>query len=395
VMGVAAVLLFGMAIVFQIFQCETWRRQVIWHPEDYLDVAKPVLETEFVYKTVYMLQGRNRTKDPSKRLMKKWISYTGGKAGALLITIQIKLFDFVWGVVARWLCACENHRTMQQLRDSLIWKLFSVKLFNLMYPYLYIAFVKEFVEGCPEDGCIPELQQALTVFFVSDTVLQLCGALYKWRWIRRVVSDEMASAEELNMELNDGRLEYDYLELQAKLPAPDPVMVDDMLRIVMEFAFTCTFSIAMPVLPLVALLRSSVLLKLVMHRRSKLMQRNLPIQSEGIGVWKAMINLSIDLACVVNAGIAVFAMQPMKDFGWPPKLAAFICIEHALIGIKFVVDIVLENEAMDVLQAVEQNEAVHHLVLLPRTDAYVGEKCAPMDEQVQLSDISPDVDCCA
>lgn len=385
--GAVVVLLFFVAIVVQIFTCESLRRKIIQHPGDYLEVAEPVLEQEFVYETVYMAQGRNQTDPPSRRVVKRWISYTGGKVGAFLITLQIKVFDFVWSIVARKICAYENHRTMQQLQDSLIWKLFTVKLFNLMYPYMYIAFIKEFVEGCPEVTCIPELQQALTVFFVSDVVLRLSFALFQWRWIRSAVIEEMASAEE------GCRIEYDYLELQAKLPAPDPVMVDDMLSIVMEFAFTCTFTIAMPVLPLVALLKSSVMLKLVMHRRSKLMQRGLPEPSEGIGVWKDMLNLSINLACVVSASIAVFAMQPMKDFDWPTKLSAFICIEHMLIGIKFFVDVVVDNEAADVLQAVEQNEAVHHVVLLPRTDAYVGEKCTPAGYPVQLREIAPDVDC--
>jgi hypothetical protein len=48
-----------------------------------------------------------------------------------------------------------------------------VKFFNAMYPFLYYAFAKEYIEGCPERGCIPDLQNYIITFFLTHLAVTL------------------------------------------------------------------------------------------------------------------------------------------------------------------------------------------------------------------------------
>merc|ERR1712137_924529 len=115
------------------------------------------------------------------------VRVVGAEVCALLITLQIRIFSFIWEQVARFINDRENHRTQQDKSQSLVYKLFFVKSFNLMYPYFYIAFMKEWIEGCRGGPCTTALQQSLFIMFVSNAGLDWVFAVFSWFLERRAI----------------------------------------------------------------------------------------------------------------------------------------------------------------------------------------------------------------
>eukprot|EP00927_Polykrikos_kofoidii_P078213 TRINITY_DN75059_c0_g1_i1.p1 TRINITY_DN75059_c0_g1~~TRINITY_DN75059_c0_g1_i1.p1 ORF type:complete len:816 (-),score=114.57 TRINITY_DN75059_c0_g1_i1:41-2416(-) len=256
------------------------------------------------------------------------VSEIGARAGAMLITLQIRLFDFLWDSFARYVVTKENHRTKQEMTSSLIYKLFAVKIFNCMYPFIFIGFIKKRLYGSclessdAEGGCIVQLQQSLATLFVSNAIIDVLLVFIDWFRAKKKMDTEMIESDR----------PYSHIEAQAKLVKPWEVL-DDMLVFVSQFTFVCCFTVAWPFLPVCALIYNVVMGKLYMARRLYVQQRNFPILADGIGVWKDILRGSIVLAVVMNAALVSFAMHPVVDFEPVTQVLCFLCVEHGLLGI--------------------------------------------------------------
>merc|ERR1719375_1411922 len=134
----------------------------------------------------------------------------GGKMGAILITIQIKIMDAIWGKLSVVVTDNENHKTENRYQASLVFKTVIVKFFNAMYPFLYFAFAKEYVEGCKGDkGCIPGLQQYIMMFFVTHLVMAFVMLIKRIVFTKKNILMEM-------MKPGIDPESYTYLQVQAK-----------------------------------------------------------------------------------------------------------------------------------------------------------------------------------
>merc|ERR1711865_688176 len=130
----------------------------------------------------------------------------GSSMGSLLITVLIRCLDFLWEQVARRVVMWENHRTKQSQRDALAVKLFWMKLFNWMYPYIYIAFMKEVVAGCGKKGCIPELQKSLAIFFASSAFIDFAFAAWSWWKCAKKIKEEIRRVRSMGNDVSSNEL---------------------------------------------------------------------------------------------------------------------------------------------------------------------------------------------
>eukprot|EP00927_Polykrikos_kofoidii_P019633 TRINITY_DN19207_c0_g1_i1.p1 TRINITY_DN19207_c0_g1~~TRINITY_DN19207_c0_g1_i1.p1 ORF type:complete len:805 (-),score=131.38 TRINITY_DN19207_c0_g1_i1:111-2483(-) len=273
----------------------------------------------------------------------------GSSLGALLITVQIRIFDFVWDMFARYAVKQENHRTYRDLSDALVYKLFAVKLFNLMYPFMYIAFIKEWAEGgCKvegQSGCIVELQQTLAMLFVSNATIDVIFAGISWLKCICTLKAEQKEASGC----------ITFLMVQRSMEEPWDVL-DDMLVFVSQFVFVCCFTIAWPFLPVAALIYNFFMSKVYMLRRIFLQQRNFPHCADS-GVWKDIMKACNFFSVFVNTGLAVFAMRPIKDLPIIERAACFIGIEHGLAAVITIMYFVVSAEDVRLKACDECNRA--------------------------------------
>jgi len=89
---------------------------------------------------------------------------------AILNSIQIKVFNFVYDMLAVKLNNWENYRTETEYEDALILKLFAYQFINYYISLFYVAFFKEGIEGCDNGDCLGELGYNLWVMFAINIV---------------------------------------------------------------------------------------------------------------------------------------------------------------------------------------------------------------------------------
>eukprot|EP00397_Hematodinium_sp_SG-2012_P018520 GEMP01018977.1.p1 GENE.GEMP01018977.1~~GEMP01018977.1.p1 ORF type:complete len:820 (+),score=171.04 GEMP01018977.1:146-2605(+) len=341
--GASVMAIFIMLIVSGIVIIQTFRATMIHHPSDV--VLTSAIEASF---------GRHAAVK------------MGSKIGAILITMQIKIFDFVWGKMAVWITNKENHKTNVRWQKSLVFKTVLVKFFNAMYPFLYYAFAKEYVEGCripkmpnatKEEkieaqmcACIAGLQLYIITFFVvhlSIVCAMLCKRMFFAKW--KIDAERRKPGVERNA--------YSYLHVQAKTDAFLGVdMISDYMDATVQFGLVVCFSVVLPVLTLFSIFSNMLEYRLLAYRQCYIVQRAHPTGCEGIGAWLDIFRMISCIAIVANAGLAVFAMLPFKAYSVETKLLLFLCIEHSLLFLKLVVEVAIPDVPKDVDLADDKNE---------------------------------------
>jgi len=260
-----------------------------------------------------------------------WVWQQGA---AVLIACQILVLDMIWRVVSQWLVNLENHRTPAQWDRAWVQKVFLVRFFNNLYPFLYVGFIKQFsYQGCPDttSGCLDELQRYLFTYFVTRLIVHLASDMFLVFIARSQLIAETSQnpeGERVNM----------HLQIQAKSQDYDAIMrVDDWTENVLTFLFLTCFNVVLPVIALLALLTTMLEARCLAHRNCCFLRRPVPRGSEGIGEWQQLLETVEFLAVLINVGFAVFTMTPMKDYPMTHKVVIFVFIEHVILFMKHLI----------------------------------------------------------
>jgi len=124
---------------------------------------------------------------------------------------------------------------------------------------------------------------------------------------------------------------YNYLQIQSKaLPNDNAIRIDDWTDSVMAFAFVLSFSVVMPAITPVALLTNLVQSRCRAHRNVCLLQRPLPIEAAGIGVWMKLLYIVEALSVIVLCSLACFTMQPLRDFDTKTEYIVFVAAQYVI-----------------------------------------------------------------
>jgi len=326
---------------------------------------------------IRLIQGLRET------LMASHSSFVWQQAGAILVSMQILVLDKVWCKLSKVLVDQENHKTSVQWQRSWVQKVFLVRMFNNLYPFLYIGFVKQFsYQGCPgtQTGCLDELQRYLLTYFVSRLLIHLgtdlsyvVVARFQLHWEMRRCSIEEA--------------ECLHLQIQAKAQEHDEkVLMDDWTEQTLTFIHLTCFNIVLPVIALLALLMTLVEARCLAHRNCCFLRRPVPRSAPGIGEWHRVLEGAEFVAVLVNLSLGIFAMQPLNELPPSNKLLIFVVAEHVILFFKYLVTLKFPPMPCDVEDAECINEdflrrttAIFHLHKAPLRRISTRVMSGPLD----------------
>lgn len=253
---------------------------------------------------------------------------------SLLITTQILLMDIWWRNASLQIVQWENHEHQDKWLRSWTRRMFSIRLFTNLYPFLYVGFFKErYTEtGCkPFDSCLDELNWNLLCYFAARILKEVTLNMWCLGILRLQIIHETWRG--INARL--ACFTHTYLELQAKaLPYNDIVKMNDWTEQVLTFALVACFSVVLPAISFVALLTSLLRMRIIAHRNALYLRRPLPRGSSGIEAWREMLVLTEAIAVVINLGFAIFVMKPLCDLPLDIKCVIFFVAEHVILAIK-------------------------------------------------------------
>jgi len=293
------------------------------------------------------------------------------KIAKYLLTVNIKVVAILFQVISPKITAYENFRTDLQCSNANIRKQFIVKGFAYYYPFLYILFLKRYVEGCFQDGvrvsCIHEVEDNLQIFFITyiasfvglEILYPFLSTWYRIRY--EVIKDKSLTGfakikRKLEVFSLDKKLRpYSYIEAQAKCDEYVG-MSDAFMELVLGYGYIVMFSVAYPFMTVLAMLSNMVVVRILAYRVTFLEQRAFPFGQEGIGAWKGILELLTFMGVVLNACSVVFEMKPLALFDTKHKLIDFIFIEHVMMLVVFVSSIAIRPKSV-VQEATEERNA--------------------------------------
>eukprot|EP00448_Togula_jolla_P001195 CAMPEP_0170614350 /NCGR_PEP_ID=MMETSP0224-20130122/24754_1 /TAXON_ID=285029 /ORGANISM="Togula jolla, Strain CCCM 725" /LENGTH=753 /DNA_ID=CAMNT_0010940003 /DNA_START=79 /DNA_END=2338 /DNA_ORIENTATION=- len=260
----------------------------------------------------------------------------GANLTSIALTLQIKFVDFVWSGWSTKLTILENNQFESTLHHSRSRKLVVVKLMNTFAGFFYIAFAQQFIEGCPQDGCMPVLSQSVFFVYVSYIVFGLMDVvvpILQVKWA--VVSEAEKHRKETGVEAKPLSL----LEMQAKMPSySGSEQSDDFLQIFFPIFFVMFFGITFPLatilVPIVFLLQLRCDAWKLVHAY----QRPYPLMAVSIGEWRMQLLEGVCYAAVfVNWGLIVFQLDLFQGYDTSQKFVAFFAGEQILLTLKVLI----------------------------------------------------------
>lgn len=251
----------------------------------------------------------------------------GALIAALIMAIQIIVFDVIYSKVAQVLTNWENHETMNQYNNSLALKLFLFRFVNGYSGLLYIAFFKEYFEGkCGFEGCLSELGFSLTIIFVTNMVLNIIELGFPWflskfraKWEMARLSRKASIRENLYPVETESQLEpYDYA-------------IEDYMEMSLQFGYVALFGASFPLITLLALLEICLEIRVDALKLCKFVRRPEPIKAEDIGIWKKIILFISIFGVFTNSGIIIITSGLLDNYEWREKFTIFVVMEHVLM----------------------------------------------------------------
>lgn len=187
-----------------------------------------------------------------------------------LNSLQITVFNMVYGYVARKLTNRENHRTITQYEDSMIAKLFVFQFVNSYTSFYYLAFIApylprpdflsdtgregSFVGDCGFSDCMIPLQINLAIIFgmnlTVNNVIELAIPLILHK--RKMDNETKGATESMTQPEMEYVLQpYDVMTANMK----------DYAEVAVQFGYMTIFIVALPVACLVSFINNIVEIK--------------------------------------------------------------------------------------------------------------------------------------
>jgi len=224
----------------------------------------------------------------------------------------IQFWNFVYGKVGAGLNEYENHKTDSEFENALIAKSFMFKFINSYNSLFYVAFFKQFQDGCttPQGAtslyypCMEDLSTQLFIVFgsmiVVNNALELGVPLLK--------SMLKGKAEQGKSELvkSAPELEYEKADCESTF--------DDYDELSVQFGFVTLFTVAFPLAPLFALVNNYVEVFVDGTKYVQVSKRPEPRGVFDVGTWLDVFTLISWVALFTNVLLVVCYTDEIR--GW-------------------------------------------------------------------------------
>jgi len=287
--------------------------------------------------------------------------------GKYLITANIKVIDYGWDYLSAWVASRENWKRQSEMDGAMVRKAVLVKMVLYFYPYLYMAFVAPFIEGCGDAGpgegsmgdCIADLGDLILTnyyFAVFFSLIQVLKFILP-AWIR--IKAEIRSVQQA-----EGERMYYYSQLQAKCE-PAPPVTNDLFLLNMGLGYMTMFAVANPLLPVFAFVTIRIQHRLWAYRNTYASRRTSLGQSVGVGFLGQIPRMLLVPSIASNVGLMFLSYHSDRD---PLNGGSFFLgMEHLLILLLGVLSFMSTDAGDDLDIAKQENVSLVNMLLYGKT----------------------------
>eukprot|EP00747_Dinoflagellata_sp_TGD_P011287 gnl/TRDRNA2_/TRDRNA2_120620_c0_seq1.p1 gnl/TRDRNA2_/TRDRNA2_120620_c0~~gnl/TRDRNA2_/TRDRNA2_120620_c0_seq1.p1 ORF type:complete len:669 (-),score=96.30 gnl/TRDRNA2_/TRDRNA2_120620_c0_seq1:126-1874(-) len=341
----------------------------------------------------------------------------GLTAASLLITVQIKIYNAIWGIVAPLLVERQNPRTERDYYNLLVGKLFAFQVINAYNSFFYIAFFqKDTAAGCPNDDCIGLLRSSLLTTFgglCACSVVEMVVPYVQFRL--SLYREEQALRAQFEEKISQGLMSKDempkhsFMEKQAKMSTYDMgARIDDFNSLMLTVGYVQLFCVVAPTVCLLALLVLALQLRADAWKLCSCFRRPYPHLAVGIGyAWNSVLQFLGWVGTISCVAIPVLNLTALDEIDRMQKMAIFFALEHLAIFLRLCILNIMEEEPATVklmlsrrryVKQVLETDAEEAALILPdkakkpRFDRNKSTKLNAKDDPVEWAKVEKDDD---
>lgn len=291
-----------------------------------------------------------------------------------LNSVQIKIFNVIYGMLATTLNNWENHRTETEYEDALIVKIFLFQFVNSYNSFFFLAFYKPISWGttCADESS--KFYGTAACDFMGQLAIQL-GIIFCVGVCMNAVElgvpyikQKMEMKKEKEAVIaNADKYERVYMypaEFESKLAEYDGTM-GDYLEMVIQYGFVTLFCAGFPLTPLLAFLNNMAEMRVDAVKLCYMTHKPYPAATEDIGTWEGIMRAVSIVAVITNIGIILFTAKLFPSADLSTQLMVFILLEHIMFAVKVFIDQVIPDVSAQTDELMERHKVV--------IDKYINE----------------------
>lgn len=281
----------------------------------------------------------------------------------------IFIFSIIYGKIAHFLTALENHRTQADYNNHYIVKLFLFQMVNYFTGLYYIAF---FRQGLNSENDPDEATNLFGCKHLADScgVNGDCMGLLSMQVLILVVSMPLFKILKENtipylmrkLRLNEPRTWWELEQSLTASPSTTSIRissdttVDEFVNKIMMYGIVTMFAVSMPLAPLFFFGTNWLDFLFIGTRRLKNSRRTLAMRSDNIGHWNTILLFINGLAVLTNGFLMIITGEEITDglekysetnerylLGEHSEAYALVLFEHTILLIMFLMHIFIPN----------------------------------------------------
>lgn len=295
----------------------------------------------------------------------QWAAYlTAMGQGAVILILDMAFKPLIYA-----LTKFENHKTKIKFEYSYVIKMFIFRFVNNYSSFIYIAFAKQWHKdgGCidtennvqhDKQDCMWELKYQLIfifIIYIFQNVIEVAKPLMKLRcsdgdYLKKVAmtqrySDETILKEKIETEWK--RESYDEGEINGT--------VEEYSELMVQFGFVSLFSMAFPLVPLLAFLNNIIEMKIDKHKVMYMTRRPIPVVAKSNGIFTYLFAIISFLAIFTNLGIMSFTG---KVFGEDDMYNSFLWFTIGALFFKFFLSETIPDYSESTFNVMERHKVI-------------------------------------
>jgi len=325
--------------------------------------------------------------------------HTFGQVTSMALTVEIKVFNVLWGKACHWLTAHEHIRNQSDYDNSVAYKQWYVSFLNTFSTFYYIAFLMQpwgdvayEVYGNPWGYLTFQLSSTISLYFLLSFV-DLGAPLIQLWYAHKKVLQTLKDCGKIDPDSTS--VSFSWIELQSHMPEyTGSDTCEDYREIFLPLGFVLCFGTALPVASLAVLGMIGLQMRVDGFKFTKAMRRPFPRRIRpSQWIWLSIIEGLLRIAAITNIGLVCFVMEPMSLGSLRTKTFNFLLMFSIYVILVIVSKELYPTRSTLAELTTRRNEyqenAVNHYLLARKGDGQKGEDGHKRDKyQVREKDIS-------
>ncbi len=279
----------------------------------------------------------------------------------------ILFLDAIFKPMIYALTKFENHKTKIRFENSYVLKIFLFRFINNYSSLFFIAFIKQYTIGCVgtryqrisrNNTCMWELKyQVICIFlmYILQNVYEIAKPMFKAcctkkNYLLKVrqtneYTDEYILKEKVETEF--GKESYDEGEVNGT--------VEEYSELMVQFGFVALFSIAFPLIPLIAFINNIFEMLIDKNKVMNLTRRPVPSVAKSSGIFQQIFAVIAFLAIFTNLAIMSFTGL---TFGEGNEYNSFLWFAIGALFFKFFLSETIPDYTESTLNVMQRHKVV-------------------------------------